>query len=881
MLKKSSRMAIGILSTVTMVWAADPGSGDPRIKALATDDAKARQAAVREFVEIGAPAIPALVAELDRNDPATVQPAGRALLAMVSRGTSEKLRKELSERLVAELAGKRRVETRRHICGLLGLVGDSECVDALYRLLMDAEVREDARQALVRIPSRSAGDALVAGLQITEGDFRVALVDAIAERKDAAAAPAMRGLAAGPEDSLAAAAIRTLGHLPDPASLQPLVELAQGGKPGAVQALLTLGETLADAGRGEIALRTFQAAAKLKSLTAAEYCAVLHGLARFDEPAGLQTLLDVTRDASKWRSAANHVRGAALAGLAVMPGQKATDAVADALLRSEDRQLRLDLLEVLGRRGSSMTRKAADVLARIASEGGNSVEAPAAIRAIARSDAADAIRPVLDALREPGGPSYDAAEEAVHHMTGPVVTGALIDELGRKDLPAGVKGAIASALGYRGDVSVVDALLKASEDPEVVVRAAAMKALGRAGGDKALERLVGGLGQPAGPDRDAAERALTQVRDESIAARLLAGYDQAPEARKAPLLRVLGHRGGEAAAGLLMKEAANPSAEIRAAAALGLSRLAEPDSQNLLLELAGKGPAEVTRAALPGLLAVARKLETSDASRASGLYTQVFAMGIAPELTHQALEGISRTAGPADADLIDILLPMLAEEEVPLEVSRAAARVAMYMPGDRQDEAVEVLQVAAMLLDKDPMVSRILEHLWKLGSDFDPARNAGFVTRWHLAGPFKTRGSRPWDECHFADARPDVSVKASIDGQDFEWKPIHTSNPAGSVGLVQALTAADGVACYAYAEMTVEGGQEAELRVGSDDGVVVWLNGERVLAVLEDRALTVDQNRVKVNLNAGVNRILVKSLNTFGGWEFVVRLMDLAGEPLL
>ncbi len=231
--------------------------------------------------------------------------------------------------------------------------------------------------------------------------------------------------------------------------------------------------------------------------------------------------------------------------------------------------------------------------------------------------------------------------------------------------------------------------------------------------------------------------------------------------------------------------------------------------------------------------------------------------------------------------MMEVVLPMFGESDVPVEVLRAAARLAMQLPAERREDATAVLSAAAIILGKDAMVPGIVEYLWKIGSTLDPAQMAGYVTCWHLVGPFNFRGGKPAGECHLPlGARPDLAAKVTIDGKEFIWKKAHTSSVNGAVPLAQILGAGDGQASYGYAEITVEAAAMAQLRIGSDGGIIVWLNGHQVLAVLEDRAFTVDQDRVVVELNAGVNRLLVKSLNSFGHWQFSVRLMDPAGQPL-
>ena len=84
-------MKLGIVSILIAVAFVVPGRADDavslddaRIKALAGADAKAQRAAIQQLVEVGAAAVPALVAVVDRNGPADVKPAQQALLGIAS-----------------------------------------------------------------------------------------------------------------------------------------------------------------------------------------------------------------------------------------------------------------------------------------------------------------------------------------------------------------------------------------------------------------------------------------------------------------------------------------------------------------------------------------------------------------------------------------------------------------------------------------------------------------------------------------------------------------------------------------------------------------------------------------------------------------------------
>jgi len=68
--------------------------------------------------------------------------------------------------------------------------------------------------------------------------------------------------------------------------------------------------------------------------------------------------------------------------------------------------------------------------------------------------------------------------------------------------------------------------------------------------------------------------------------------------------------------------------------------------------------------------------------------------------------------------------------------------------------------------------------------------------------------------------------------------------------------------------------------MGSDDGIVCWLNGARIHANNANRGLTVDEDVVKTRLEAGANRILLKVLNGGGNWSGCLHITSPDGRPI-
>jgi hypothetical protein len=133
-----------------------------------------------------------------------------------------------------------------------------------------------------------------------------------------------------------------------------------------------------------------------------------------------------------------------------------------------------------------------------------------------------------------------------------------------------------------------------------------------------------------------------------------------------------------------------------------------------------------------------------------------------------------------------------------------------------------------------------------------------------------------------------VDLKASYkgsEGGDVTWvrrpPPAVPSPSALSIDFLEQWPgfSKPGVA-FAYTRIVSDQERDAFFYTGSDDTITIWLNGEKVQNLKTARPMIADSERIKILLKKGVNTLLVKVCQGYGGWSFVLRLADENGIPV-
>ncbi|SIO66439.1 putative membrane-bound dehydrogenase domain-containing protein [Singulisphaera sp. GP187] len=425
------------------------------------------------------------------------------------------------------------------------------------------------------------------------------------------------------------------------------------------------------------------------------------------------------------------------------------------------------------------------------------------------------------------------------------------------DPAVAVRLAAVAAVRETGDRDALPAVrLLVDRDSDTSIRVAAAKALGALEDKEALPGLIATLrvaGTPE-PVRDAALEAVETIgSDVAVKALvdLLGTGDTGPASRRVRLLAALGRFKAQAAVVTIVGALRDPSPEVRAAAAEALGRIGQLAGVDVPLRALLTDPAvEVRKAAITALGGLADR-EAIPA---------LMAAATANETRFEAMQALA-----AMPDLLALQVYLAGLTDKSLEIRKVSADALGRI-------SIDAAPVLDRLSARHELPPTLLPELRKIYTALQP------VTDWHLVGPFKIDAPAP-----MSVERP-VDLQARFVGAQGEpvvWKKAKPADQQGRLDLHKLYSNLEDLAVFGAAEFQSNAKWSAEMAVGSDDTLTVWLNGKQVYDFQGRDGFRHDRNRVNVLLLEGTNRILVKCGNRGGPWQFAVALATPADYAFL
>ena len=258
-----------------------------------------------------------------------------------------------------------------------------------------------------------------------------------------------------------------------------------------------------------------------------------------------------------------------------------------------------------------------------------------------------------------------------------------------------------------------------------------------------------------------------------------------------------------------------------------------------------------------------------------------------PRARGLAFELFRRADPTAAGALLDSFLedpaPDLRREAVQGRILQAESRAAVDKAA-----AVEGLRSALAHAREADQIEALAKRLKDLGAPADLRAAFGWISRWKVVGPFDNAGGVGFTRAEAPESGFDPA--AEFDGKKgrVRWLDYEAKGDYGIVDFNSALGAVKGAAGYALAEFHVKSETPAQIRLGSELGWKVWVNGQFLFGRDEyHRGAEIDQYRLPVVLKPGRNLILVKCLQNEQtedwavDWQYQLRVTDPQGRPIL
>jgi HEAT repeat protein len=473
------------------------------------------------------------------------------------------------------------------------------------------------------------------------------------------------------------------------------------------------------------------------------------------------------------------------------------------------------------------------------------------------------------------GPVAEAAHKTLDRLGKPGVDEALIGLIQSSN--ASDRAAVLGVLASRRTVAALPTLVRLVGGTDAGLAAEAAKALGVMGQGAQLSALTAVIvatenAQLRAACEEAARAICTRARDKTAGAEVvLGGLGQAQQAAaRAALLHLLGYTPGPAPLAAVVNAMGDNDPEVRQAAFRTLVSWPDATALPQLVDLARRAPdsADAIVALRDGCLRLGAMEEVPLAERLSA-YRSVLEVARRAEEKRQAISGLVEIPSLRS---LELLKGCGQDASLKNEAIPAAIRVASELGTVNYTRAVAALQELKGMTDQEDLHRKAddaIKSLQNAGQTAD-----GFILAWMFSGPYKLEGKT-------AAELFDLVFEPEKAGSKADWRPVGQAavSKAGLVGLDKLLGGDERVA-YLKTEITSERDQEARLEIGTDDGVKVWLNDKVVHANNVIRGCTPGEDKVKVTLNRGVNRLLLKVTQGAGEWSACCRLRAPDGASL-
>lgn len=154
-----------------------------------------------------------------------------------------------------------------------------------------------------------------------------------------------------------------------------------------------------------------------------------------------------------------------------------------------------------------------------------------------------------------------------------------------------------------------------------------------------------------------------------------------------------------------------------------------------------------------------------------------------------------------------------------------------------------------------------------------------YFTEWMMPNPIINKDKKSLSKIDYLidmggekEANPKVTQEFYFDGEKFRWRRVVSEYP-DIINLSEIFPDdKNEKVVYAFASISVEEERSVTASVGCDEGVEVFINGEKVFEKIALGKMKPDEFQFELPLHKGKNNLLIKTTQTLGEWAFTFRL---------
>jgi HEAT repeat protein len=809
------------------------------------------------MAEAGPDAVPILFDAMADEDHAVAKAASQVLEMLVhhaSRPGADEEREAVATVLLAAAQSDRPVEQRKLAVRMLGFAGGDSVVAPLADLILNPDVGETARWALSRIPGEESTSALLLALPEVKGNLAAGIMLELAARGEPLVLDAARNSLRSNDSTMRVAAIETLGYVGGSSDAE-LLFMMIGSRHGmeqarAVRAYARIADRLLE--EGDIFTPYYMYTRLVTGVELPDEARIA-GLVGMGKTGGSDAIPHLMKAVLGENET---LRGVAAYALIILQSDEVAPAIGREFEQAPEEVQRV-FIQVLRERGGGEARK---VVVDALSARSETVRIDA-LGALCEFAYPDDVERMLRLL-EGNGPVSDEARRCLTRMGGEEITKEIGDRY-RKQRDE-IKPDVLKILGARRDPAALPVLLAAVADRDTAIRREAVESLGMMPDDVTVPLVLTLLDPGDEKDRELVRRVAESnagaTGEISLAKELKDG--------RAGALVILLLRVEDEDGGLLGSYAKDESPAVRA---IALSRLADaPREADLsIFREAIRDPEEdVRREGIRGLTVLLGDLSQIVPEKGLALADEAFLAARTDEERGMVLRAYGKTGS---ANALAKVEPYFDDPGLGPAAMDAAFDLAVAIEGTDRARAVAVLRAVGENSLSSDRVEKVVDELRKLGAQVDFS-TFGYLTRYRVAGPYSNRSA-----LRKVEDLPPVNFDRHfiILDESHEWREVTVSGADGFLDLAKMYDRNEDCGAFVAAEVESPRSRPARLLLGSDDDVVVWVNGVKVFEFTGNRGYVPGEDGVDVLLQKGKNRIVFMVLQGNGGWGCGARVVDM------